>query len=686
MIGYNMDKWEYKEEAMKHQFKKIVTSIFSLLFIMCIVNGCSRAGNNVPGEVPAPDDTNGGMELRILATSDMHDYLMNYDYYTTSESDSYGLVKLATIIKDFREKAQGINNIVLLDNGDLIQGNPLGDFFARVEPIQVGEIHPIYKAFEALGYDAAGLGNHEFNYGLDYLKQIIKDIDIPVINANIYNTNTKENEFKPYVILNKELADAKGNVNEIQIGVISFVPTQILNWDKLHLEGKVTAEDIKATADKFIPQMKAEGADVIVALAHTGYGSDGNYVEGAENMAYHLTMMDGIDVVVGGHSHETFPAEGFAERTGYKNVDMDRGTINGTFTVQPTKYAEGLGVVTLSIVPDGGTYQIVDGMTEVISAKGVPNDLELQELLAEDHLRVIEYVNSPVGQMAGDLNSFFALVSDNPSVQIVADAQIDYAQKAVRDATELQNYKNLPILSAAAPFKAGLAKDGTNPDDYVDIPQGNIAIKDITNLYKYPNTVTMLKLKGKEIKEWLEMSAGMFNTINPNTNEKQALLNFNYPSFNFDTIDGVSYEIDVTQLPRYDNDGNLINKDSNRIINLQYDGQAIGDEQEFLVVTNNYRGGGGGNFPLFSEDSSPIVYSSSDETRQIISDYIKSKGTITPKADGNWKLAPIEGEVQGSFLSNEKGRNYLDQYTFLMLGESQAEGEGLAEYIYIFKK
>ncbi|MGL6173424.1 MAG: bifunctional 2',3'-cyclic-nucleotide 2'-phosphodiesterase/3'-nucleotidase [Cellulosilyticaceae bacterium] len=666
---------------MKYKLKKILLSVWGLCCLPLVFGACSKA----PAE-PEVVTTPAGehiSEIKILATSDMHDYLMNYDYYTTSESDAYGLVKLSTIIKDFRAKSEGLNNIVLLDNGDLIQGNPLGDYFARVEPVKVGEKHPIYKAFEAVGYDAAGLGNHEFNYGLDYLQQIIKDTTIPVVNANIYNAETNENEFKPYAILDKIVAGPNGAQLEIQVGVISFVPTQIMNWDKLYLEGKVTVQDIKKSAEEFIPKMKAEGADIIVALAHTGYGSDGDYIEGVENMAYHLTNVEGIDVVIGGHSHEMFPTEGFAERTGYKNVDTVKGTINDTFTVQPPKYAGGLGVVTLGVVPEGDTYKVVDGKSEVIMAKGVLNDPELQQLLEPDHQKVIEYVNGPVGKTTAPVTSFFSLVTDDASVQIVSDAQIDYAQKAVRDAAELQGYKELPILSAAAPFKAGLSKGGTNPEDYVNIPAGDIAIKDVTNLYKYPNTVTILKLKGKDIKEWLEMTSGMFNTINPNSTEKQPLLNESFPSFNFDTLDGVTYEIDVTQTPRYDNDGNLMNQESYRIKNLQYKGQDVTDEQEFLVITNNYRGGGGGNFPIFSEDTTPVVYSSSDETRQVVADYIKNKGTIEPVADGNWKLAPIEGEAQAVFLSNGEATQYLEKYTSIVKGEDK--GNGLAEYIYTFK-
>lgn len=667
---------------MKNKQKIWISLLLAVVLSMSIFSGC---GNNQDNQNQTEEEivTSGPTaKIQILATSDMHDYLMNYDYYTSADSDNYGLVKLATLIKDIRNQNGISNNVVLVDNGDLIQGNPLGDYFARVNPVKSGEVHPIYKALEALGYDAAGLGNHEFNYGLEFLHQIINDTQIPVINANVYNEATGENEFRPYVILNKSFDDGEGALQEIKVGIISFVPTQILNWDKLNLEGKVTVQDIRACAEHFVPIMKQEGADIIVALAHTGYGTDGDYVEGAENMAYHLTLIDDIDVVIGGHSHEMFPSEDFVKDTGYQNVDIAKGTINGKFTVQPAKYAEGLGCVTLQLAKEGDTYQVVDGNATVLSAVGVPNDQELEAILLPYHKQVIDYVSGPVGELANPINSFFALVGDDASVQIISDAQLQYAKEAVNSASELLPYKDLPILSAAAPFKAGLSKSGTNAEDYVDIAAGNIAIKDVASLYKYPNTLAILKLRGVDIREWLEMSSGIYNTIVPNATEPQELLNGDFPAFNFDTIDGVTYEVDITQLPRYSPEGDLVNEETHRIINLNYNGAPLKDEDEFLVVTNNYRAGGGGNFPIFTGDQTPLVYSSSDEVRQILSDYIAKQGTITPKADGNWKLAPIDANVLVTFISSSKGETLLSNYPYIELQEDL--GNGLAQYIYVF--
>ena len=632
--------------------------------------GCGNSTNSVSSETVSSENT---MELKILATTDVHNYLMNYDYYTTSESDNYGMVKLATLIKGYQAETPEVEDFVLVDNGDLIQGNPLGDFFNKVEPVQAGTNYPIFEVFEAMGYDALGLGNHEFNYGLDYLHQIIEDTRIPVINTNVFNAATNQHEFTPYVVLDKQVVDAEGNVSDIKVGVLNVVPEQILNWDKLFLEGKVTVQDMKEAIEINVAKLQEEeGVDIIVALAHTGYG-DNEYVEGAENVAAALTQVEGLDVVIGGHSHQVFPSEDVASTL--ENVDLEKGTINGVLTVQPGKYAEGLGVVSLKLTKDeNGKFTVVDGKAENVSAAGVENDAEIEELLRPYHQQVVDYVSAPVGQLAKPVTSFFTLVSDDASTQIVSNAQMEYVAELVKTAPELAEYQDLPILSAAAPFKTGYE----NSEDYVDIAAGNIAIKDISNLYKFPNTLTVLKITGKEVKEWLEMVSGMFNQIEEGK-EGQALIANGFASYNFDTLDGVTYEIDVTQPARYDASGKLINETAERIVNLQYQGKPVEETQEFLVVTNNYRAGGGGNFPIFPTGEE-VVYTSVDENRQIVADYIAKQGSMTPEADNNWKIKTLAPGTKVTFKSSSKAVDFLENYPAIT--EGNEIGEGFTEYIY----
>ena len=661
--------------------KKLIVLGLTLVIISPAISGCSKKEEPVANK----DNT---IDFKIMATSDMHNYIMNYDYYTTSESDDYGLVKISTVVNKFREDNgkkgdKKLDNLIVVDNGDLIQGNPLGDYYARVEVVEKGQTHPVYKALETVGYDAATLGNHEFNYGLDYLKQITEDTKVPFVNANVYNATTNEPEFEQFKIITEKVIDESGNEHEIKVGITGFVPPQILNWDKLNLEGKVTVKDIKESAEEVVPKIKEAGADIVVALAHTGYG-DGKYEQGGENQAYELTTVKGIDAVVGGHSHDIFPIDNFTEGNDkLKNVDIKKGTMNGIPTVQPSKYAEGVGVIDLKLKPEGDRYKVLDSSSEYISVQDIENDEAVEDALEVEHKKVIDYVNSPVGKSESDIHTYFALESDNNAVQVISDAQIEYAKSKIPEEDELKEYKDLPILSAAAPFKAGLSKDGTKADDYVDIEKGNISIKDVANIYKYPNTAVIMKLNGKDIKQWLEMSAGMFNTIDPNKSDAQELLNKNYPAFNFDTLDGLTYEIDITKKPKYNENGEIINKDSSRIVNLKHNGKDVKDADEFLVITNNYRASGGGNFPIFEGDNK-VVFTSSDETRQIVTDYIKAKGTINPKADNNWNIKPVESKAKVVFLSNEDGEDYLANYPAIK--KSSDKDNGLDEYEYDLNK
>ncbi|MCA1055285.1 bifunctional 2',3'-cyclic-nucleotide 2'-phosphodiesterase/3'-nucleotidase [Rossellomorea aquimaris] len=620
------------------------------------------------------------VKLRIFETTDIHVNLANYDYYQDKETNSYGLVKTATLIKNAREE---VNNSLLFDNGDLLQGNPLGDYVAKVDPLQEGEMHPVYKAMNLLDYDAGNIGNHEFNYGLDFLGNSLQGSNFPYVNANVYkddkdgDPSNDENYFTPYQILDKDVVDEDGETHTLKVGVIGFTPPQIMQWDKANLEGKVVAKDIIETANKFIPQMKEEGADIIVAIPHSGIGTVTD--EGMEeNATYSLSKVDGIDAILFGHSHGVFPSDSYA---GIEGVDVNKGTINGVAAVMPGYWGSHLGLVDLELeLKDGewsvkGSQSSTRGIVDKNGNPSVERDEEVFSAIEEDHNHTIDWVRSAVGETEAPINSYFAQVKDDPSIQIVTNAQKWYVEKFIKG-TE---FAGLPVLSSGAPFKAGTRGDATY---YTDIPAGELAIKNVADLYLYPNTLQAVKVNGAQVKEWLEMSAGQFNQIDTSTSEEQSLVNGDFRSYNFDVIDGVTYEIDVTKPARYGTDGKLINEDSHRIKNLKFKGKPIDPEQQFIVATNNYRASGGGHFPGI--DGTNIAIESPDENRNVIIDYIMEKGTINPEADGNWNFAPIKGDVNVVFQSSPEAQKYIhDSRTFKYLG---TEDSGFAKYSIKFKQ
>ncbi len=593
------------------------------------------------------------VQLRLLETTDVHMFLANYDYYQTKQDDKVGLVKIATLIKQARNE---VKNSMLFDNGDEIQGNPLVDYMAK-KGLRPGEVHPVYRSFNLLRYDAATVGNHEFNYGLDFLNETLNDARMPVVNANVFKAGTNKPFFKPYVILKKTVIDNVGKKHALKVGVIGFVPPQIMEWDKGNLEGKVETRSIVESAKKYIPIMKEEGADVIVALAHTGI-SGVPYQPGMENAGYYVTQIKDIDAVFTGHQHNTFPGPLYKD---LPNTNLEKGTINGKPVVMAGAFGSHLGVIDLQLQKKRGKWKVVDSkasLRPIADASGnsvVQPDEQLMATIKPEHEATIKYVNQPVGETTAPIISYFALVQDDPSVQIVNNAQTDYLVEKLKDPA-YSKYAGIPVLSASAPFKAG-GRGG--PSYYTDIPAGALAIKNVADLYLYPNTLQAKLITGAQLKEWLEMSAGQFNQIDPAIVEEQRLINLNFPSYNFDVIDGVQYQIDVTKQAKYDGNGNVVNSGSSRIINLTYQGKPVADGQKFIVATNNYRATSS-TFPGVSQGE--IVLKAPDENRQIVTNYIQAHKPLNPTADQNWSLAKFKGTAILVFDSSPNAQKYLGQY------------------------
>lgn len=615
------------------------------------------------------------VDIRILATTDLHTNLVNYDYYQDKPAENVGLAKTAVLIEEAKKEN---SNVLLVDNGDTIQGTPLGTYKAIVEPVKEGEQHPMYAALQKLGFEVGTLGNHEFNYGLDYLKRVIDTAGMPIVNANVVDPKTGAFIYDPYKIFTKTFTDKTGQAVNVNIGVTGIVPPQILSWDKANLEGKVLVNDSVEAIQAIIPEMRKAGADIVLVLSHSGIGDD-KYEKGEENEGYQIASLPGVDAVVTGHSHAEFPSgngTGFYEK--YAGVDGVNGKINGTPVTMAGKYGDHLGVIDLNLVYKNGKWTVADskGSIRKIDTKSKVADERVTAIAKEAHEGTVKYVRQQVGTTTAPITSYFALVKDDPSVQIVNNAQVWYAKKELAGTPEA----DLPILSAAAPFKAGTRGDATA---YTDIPAGPIAIKNVADLYLYDNVTAILKVNGAQLKEWLEMSAGQFNTIDPSKKEAQQLINSSYRTYNFDVIDGVTYEFDVTQPNKYDREGKTVNADASRVRNLKYQGKEVTPEQEFIVVTNNYRANG--KFPGVREASLNRLLGL--ENRQAIINYILEEKTINPSADGNWHFTDSIKGVDVRFLTAEKAKDLVGtDGDVVYLASSDQEGFGEYRLVYVEPK
>lgn len=584
------------------------------------------------------------VKLRVMETSDLHVNIVPYDYYRDGVDNTVGLAKTATLVKAARTEAK---NHLLLDNGDFLQGSSMGDWIAYKKGLKPGDVHPMIAAMNAMGYACATLGNHEFNYGLDFLDTGVKSANFPFVCANLVKADGQP-LVRPWLIVEQKVTDEAGAAQTIKIGIIGFLPPQIMQWDKGHLEGKVRASDIVSAARAQVPALKAAGADIVVALCHSGIAG-GEYKGGEENAALHLAGIDGVDVILTGHQHLVFP--GARAFDGIAGVDNKRGSVGGKPCVQPGFWGSHLGVVDLDLERAGTSWKVAGFKVEArpifertadrrIVSKA-DTDAGVLATVAAAHESTLTYVREPVGETSAPINSYFALVADDPSVQIVADAQIAYVKGLMAGTA----FASLPVLSAAAPFKSG---GRSGPNFFTDIKAGPVAIKNVADIYLYPNTVQAVKVTGAQVREWLERSAGIFNRIDPARTDEQALINPSFPAFNFDIIDGVTYRIDVTQASRYDGQGKLAEPGARRIVDLAFNGQPISETAEFIIATNNYRASGGGDFP---GTKTTVVLEAPDLNRDVIVRYIIDKKRINPTADNNWSFAPLPASAHVTFVS-----------------------------------
>lgn len=580
------------------------------------------------------------LKLRILATTDIHMNLVDYDFVRDRPDETIGLNRTAALIAEAR--GENPNNI-LVDAGDLLQGSPMGDVVARVKPLKDGEIHPAYLAMNILKYDAAAIGNHEFNYGLELLERAQIGRDFPILAANAYRLNADgtpgETLFPPSVLLERSFKDESGAERLVKIGVIGVLPPQIMRWDKDKLDGKITTSDAVEAVQRETPKLKAQGADVIVVVSHAGI-SNAPREGGDENFSAYLAAIDGVDAVVTGHSHRVFPGKDYDNLA---NADLKKGTLDGKPYVMAGSFGSHLGVIDITLDDASGKWAVMDGRAEArpVAEKDdtgemkarLPADAAVTAALQPWTEATLAYIRAPIGEAKAPFNTYLTLMGNTEALRLVADAQTLYAEKLVKGTP----FEGLPILSAIAPFRVG-GRPG--PDYYTDVKAGPVAIKDAADLYFYPNMLTIVKLKGSDVREYLEKSARLFNRIDPAKDGPQPLIGA-MPAYNFDILFGLTYAIDVAQPSRYGRGPEVENPDAHRIGDILYKGQKLDDDQDYLIVTNNYRANGGGEFPLM--DGSAIALEAPDTNRDVLIDYIRATGELTPDNTPVWRFAPVPG-------------------------------------------
>lgn len=576
-------------------------------------------------------------DLRILATSDLHAHIYAWDYYSDQPSATLGLAKVAGLIAKARA---GHSCTLLVDNGDFLEGSPLGDLVALVPG---GAPHPMIGAMNELGYDAVTLGNHEFSHGLLHLQTCLRDASFPVVSANILLKKGAlaagdRTLLPPWHLLTRTITDNSGHTRTLKIGIIGFAPPQTIQWENHLLQGRLASRDILDAAAMHVPALKAAGADIIVALSHSGIGA-ANPTAGMENASVALAAFEGINVLIAGHTHQLFPAPDFP---GLPGVDPVHGTLWGKPAVMPGFYGSHLGVIDLTLTQTDGQWSITGHHAQVrpIARRNgagkleslIESDATLEHRYWHEHQATRVWAGQRVGHSTHDLHSYFALISACPAVRIVAQAQADFIRKALHDT----QYADLPVLSAAAPFRAG-GRGG--PENYTYIPAGDIAMRNVADLYFHPNAIAALSMTGRDITEWLERSASQFHQIHPDARDAD-LIDIDFASFNFDSLEGVTYQIDVSNPARFDARGTLRDHSAHRICDLRFDGIPIAPDDRFVVATNSYRIGSGA---FAAVTANRVILSGPDVSRDILQRHIAAQTSLAPIGPANWRFAPMAG-------------------------------------------
>ncbi len=454
------------------------------------------------------------------------------------------------------------------------------------------------------------------------------------------------------MVIERVFVDNAGAGRHLRIGVMGFAPVQIAQWDEVHVAGRLEMLDIVEAARAEVANLRNRGVDLVVALCHSGISRLGRTL-GEENAAQDLAQVDGVDALFIGHQHLLFPGQDFADVAG---LDTAGGFIHGKPAVMAGFWGSHLGVIDLALEPGPSGYRVASARVEArpIASRDengaavalIDPDEGVLHAASAAHDGTLRYIREPVGTLNEPLHTYLAMIADDPTVQLINEAQLAYATPLVAARADLAG---LPMLSAAAPFKCG-GRNG--PDYYTDVGRGPMAIKDVADIYPYPNAVRVLKVDGSTVRDWLERSASIFLRVDPSLAGEQPLLGPAFACYNFDVIDGVEYAIDVTEPARFDNSGALIAPEARRVRDLTFNGAPIDPKQTFLVVTNSYRAGGGGGFPAC--DGTHVVIEAPDAIRDIMLRYIAAARELSPRSDGNWRLAPLPRAVTATFLTSPK--------------------------------
>lgn len=569
---------------------------------------CSGPPGGGPAPAPAPAATAApqhgarpsrarppALELLVAATTDVHGHLRGWDYFANAPDSARGLSRAATVVDSLRGANPG--RVVLVDAGDLLQGTPLTYVAARLmsEPV-----HPVIAAMNAMRYDAAAIGNHEFNYGLPVLDRALERAAFPFLAANAYAPDGKR-AYPAYTLVERA---------GVKVGIVGATTPGAMVWDADNLRDHLVLRDIVPEVRSAVAEARAAGADLVVAVVHAGLDEPASYdtvVTGlpSENVAARLAReVPGIDLIVYGHSHR----------------QMADTVIGRTLLVQPKNWATSVAVARLGLDRDrDGRWAVVAHEGRLLPVAGRAESDTVLAVTERAHRAAISYVTTPIGRTTAAWRADSARVADTPIMDFVLEVE--------RGATGAQ-------LASTAAFGLDAGLDS-----------GAISVAQIARLYPYDNTLRVVRVTGRQLRAYLEHSARYYRTVDSTGAPLGGgpIIDPQVAGFNYDVVAGVDYTIDLTRPV------------GARVTRLLYAGAPVAETDTFTLALNNYRQSGGGGYAMLRD--APVVADRQLEIRQLLIDAVRRQGTLRPQDffHANWTLVPA-GAVTRAYTAMNAAR------------------------------
>ena len=536
---------------------------------LATIGGCARAGVAV-----LPAASTEPVELIVAATTDIHGRVRGWNYDLDVADSAVGLARAATIVDSVRAAAGG--RVVLVDAGDIIQGNALGLVAARIAALESS--HPVIAAMNAMRYDAAAVGNHEFNYGVPFLERTARQASFPLLAANARRPDGSR-AFRAWTLVDR---------GGVKVGIVGATTPGAMVWDRDNLRGRIVIADIVPAVRDAVTEARAAGAQVIVVTMHSGLNEPATYDTvstglPSDNVAARVAReVPGVDVIAYGHSHKQMPDT----------------TIGGVLLMQAKNWVQSVAVATLRLVREGGGWRVASKSSRLVRTAGHAESPAVLAATEPAHRATVSWLTTPIGRTGVAWRADSSRVDDTPLLDFVLEVQ-----RKVANAD----------LAAAAAYSLDASIDS-----------GAITAARMHALYPYENTLRAIRISGRQLREYLEFSARYYRTDASGAISVDSAV----PGYNFDVVAGADYVLDLSR------------PQGRRVTRLDVRGRPVVPTDTFTLALTSYRQAGGGGYTMIA--GAPVVYDRQQDIRQLLTDEVRRVGTLRPEGyfTRNWRIEP----------------------------------------------